>query len=203
MLRMGLLTSTAMTAVTLLLSGAPSPAHGQPLSSGSGRDRNHEFLCTYGQFDVFYSHSANSGSGVHTAWTHVAVPVTGHGKLVHRIVVQEGKSSKSVDGKFSAGIYSNTASGLPGNLIAGGAATASSHCTEVGIPINPTKLQDKKTYWIVEQARQQGRVKRKLHWAVNPKTKQKAYVQRYNSSSFQSHTSPWMEQALGPWVKLQ
>jgi hypothetical protein len=134
----------------------------------------------------------------------VAVPIVGHGKTVSRIVVEEKRNSKSADGKFSAGIYSNTASGFPGNLIAGGSATATNRCEKVEIPISPLELQDKKTYWVVEQAYQRGNhLTRDLSWVVDPTTKRKAYVQRHSSSSGYSFTSPWREHSQGPYVRAR
>ena len=166
-------------------------------------DANDRFLCTYGAFRVSYYRDANSGS-FHETWTHVAVPITGRGKTVSRIVLEEKKNAKSHDGKFSAGIYSNTASGLPGNMIAGGAASATGRCATVEIPISPLQLQAKQTYWIVEQAYQQGNhLPRDISWVVDPATKRKAYVQRHSSSSASRYTSPWKEQSQGPYVRVK
>jgi hypothetical protein len=72
MFRMGLLTSTAMTAVALLLSGAPRGAHAQTDMHVASRDPNTRFLCTYGQFLVSASSSnLNYYSGWFSVWERV------------------------------------------------------------------------------------------------------------------------------------
>jgi hypothetical protein len=52
MFKTGLLLSTAMTAVTLLMSGAPTGAYAQTDMHAASRDPNTRFLCTYGEFLV-------------------------------------------------------------------------------------------------------------------------------------------------------
>src|SRR5215472_11955845 len=113
MFRLGLLTSTAMTAVTLLLSGAPIGAYAQTDMHAASRDPNTRFLCTYGEFLV--SSASAWGWNEHdiprlnsTTWQHVAVPVTGHGQTVSRIRVVESPQYSGFSSPFSAGIYSNT-----------------------------------------------------------------------------------------------
>jgi len=203
MFKMGLLMSTAMTAVAWLSCSAPDAAQAQTGMHVAHRDANARFLCTYGQFDVSYYRRGISGSYTET-WTDVAVPFTGHGETVHQILVQEGNGIGLR--RFYAGIYSNTASGFPGNLIAGGFAKAPSNCTKVVVPISATTLVNKKTYWIVEQTRQHGHATRLKYWAVDPGTRRKAYVRHYSFSniwSSYSNLSPWIEQSMGPFFKLK
>lgn len=207
MFRNGLLLSTAMTAVAFLLSGAPTGAHAQTGMHAAPPDANTRFLCTYGQFAVTHSQHTNSSSGQewYYAWTHVAVRVTGRGQIVSEIIVkEEAETSRTT---FSAGIYSD-ANGEPGNLIAGGSGTPPSECGNVTIPITPTTLANNTIYWVEESA-DRSRRNMRVYWAVNPKTKKKAYVQHHFSSSnftsqgFHSSTTPWEKQSSGPWFRLR
>ncbi|HEX4158059.1 MAG TPA: hypothetical protein VHY79_06260 [Rhizomicrobium sp.] len=203
MFRCALLVTTAFVVVgSLSFAAAQSAAVAQPATAGPGRDRNNDFLCTYGQFDVSLSHSANSAH-YQQAWTHVAVPITGRGQTVDGIVVKEGHSANTYGNKFLAGVYSNAASGMPGGLLSGGMGRAPKRCGTVTIPIAPIKLENNKTYWIEEMATLHGHHTDILYWAINPKTKHKAYVQHYSSSSGTQHTSPWTKQSSGPWFRLK
>lgn len=216
MFKVGLLTSTAMTAVALLLSGAPAGAYAQTDMHVASRDPNARFLCTYGHFFVSaFSSNLNSGSLSGSAWHDVAVPITGHGQTVRRIRVIEAKSGYTANSAFSAGIYRNSPSG-PGNLIAKGTGIAGGTCGAVTISITPTILKPHTTYWI-EETTSTPRCHRLsqstcvshvgLYWEADPKTKRKAYMKyHYRSGSsgrVSSYTSPWTEQSMGPYFKLK
>jgi hypothetical protein len=204
MFRIGLLTSTAMTAVALLLSGAPHEAQAQTAMHVADRDANARFLCTYGEFGVSFQFSGQS-SYLHSTWERVAVPVTGHGQTVSRIIVMEAQDSRTRTDAFLAGIYSNSPSGFPGKRIAGGKGRAGRRCGPVEISIPPTTLKPKTKYWIEEKAGHATSYT-SLYWATNPNTKRKAYVQTHKrtcSSSCSSSTSPWTKQSQGPWFKLK
>jgi hypothetical protein len=206
MFKLGLLTSTAMTAVALLLSGAPTGAYAQTDMHVASQDPNTRFLCTYGKFLVS-AYSANRGSSDWFAhWTDVAVPVIGHGQTVTSIRVIEAAGSVTYNSSFSAGIYSNTASGYPGNLIAGGKGRASRTCGRVKIPISPTTLKPKTRYWIVEATQAvSNSSSNTLYWIANPNTKRKAYVKyrHFGYSSGSSYSTPWTEQPMGPYLNLR
>lgn len=90
-------------------------------------------------------------------WTHVAVPVTGHGRAVDRIVVEESHTSnRGSKYAFAAGIYASSQKGLPGKLIARASGKASSKCGLVTISIAPTTLQRTTTYWVEEKVHRRG-----------------------------------------------
>jgi hypothetical protein len=203
MFRRGLLVTTALI-LAASISGAAArsaaSAGSRMRDSVASRNVNDEFMCTYGQFTVYYLHDQASGAS-YTAWEHVAVPITGRGKTVSRIIVEQLRGTSRPN--FSAGIYSNTPSGLPGNVIALGTAKANSKCAEVAISIAPTRLEDKKIYWIEEEAPQGGKAKIETYWAINPKAKQRAYVQEHHGSSSSSYTSPWSEESAGPYVRVR
>lgn len=213
MFRTGLLISTAMTAVTLLLSGAPAPA--QRDMHVASRDPNTRFLCTFGQFGVSAaSRYQPSRSHYGSAWEHVAVPVTGQGQTVRRIKVIEGQDISSFTQTFAAGIYSDTPSGLPGRPIAVGTGKAHSGCGPITIAIPQTKLKRRTTYWIEETISTMYSCLRgfncsssaNVSWQADPNAKRKAYVQyrRLNwSAIFSSYTSPWTKQSTGPYFKLK
>ncbi|HLY07028.1 MAG TPA: hypothetical protein VKR31_14880 [Rhizomicrobium sp.] len=228
MFRMGLLTSSAMTAVALLLSGAPTGAWAQTGMHVASRDPNTRFLCTYGAFRVDAEAAAHVSESATSEWEHVAVPVTGHGQTVSRIRVVEESGSGS---DFSAGIYTNSPSGFPGKRIAGGRGVASS-CGSVTISIAPTRLKRHKTYWIEETTSPQcyplrvaSHGNRRLagrppcsssftsvYWAADRTQKRMAYVQTHRATYCSSHTvscysssttSPWTKQTKGPYLKLE
>ena len=204
MFRMGLLTSTAMTAVALLLSGAPGGAYAQTNMHVASRNPNTRFLCTYGQFLVSVS-SNSSFDGLTYEWTHVAVPINGHGQIVRSIKVMEERRSRN-SYYFSAGIYSNAPSGFPGKLIAGGKSKAGLNCGPVDISIPPTTLMPNTKYWIEETASFSGRLS--FYWEADPKAKHKAYRQTFygfcsSSGRCSSSKSPWMKQTMGPYLKLK
>src|SRR5262249_3278894 len=146
MFKCGLLATTAIVVVgTLSFLAAQSAAQAQPVKPGAGRDRNREFLhtystsdariaCPHGEIDVF-RYLDDCCSELYSGLQHVAVPITGEGKIVDRILVQEGINSSWGSGAgFSVGIYGNTRNGFPGKLIAGGAATARADCGKITVP---------------------------------------------------------------------
>ena len=217
MLKIGLLTSSAMTAVTLLLCGAPTGAYAQTDMHVADRDANARFLCTYGNFLVSSYYIDDSGSSYAFAWRHVAVRVTGHGQTVRRIKVVEAQSAGTSHSAFTAGIYSNTASGFPGTEIAVGNGKIGPSCGPVTVSIPRTTLQKNQKYWIEERTSIPKNCSQHsnfchslagLYWEADPNTKSKAYIQTHfrgfsaggSSSSF---TSPWTKQTKGPFFRLK
>ena len=146
MLRKNLLLTTAFVVATALSSAA---ADARPKTAALGRDSNNEFLqnysCGQGQFTVSASSGELSSNHLSSAWQRVAIPVVGRGTAVESIVVRNAVANRFVDNQFSVGIYSATASGLPGDLIAGGPASASSHCRTITVSNSKNKstAQDK------------------------------------------------------------
>src|SRR5215469_11519942 len=217
MLKMGLLTSSAMTAVTLLLCGAPTGAYAQTDMHVADRDANARFLCTYGNFPVTAFYFDFSGSSFASAWHHVAVPVMGHGQTVRSIKVIEAQAGGTSYSAFTVGIYSNTASGLPGNAIAVGNGKIGPSCGPVRVSIPRTTLKSNQKYWIEEPTSIAKNCPQhstfcsslaSLYWEADPNTKRKAYVQthsRYISAggSSTSSTSPWTKQTKGPYFRLK
>lgn len=202
MFKLGLLTSTAMTAVTLLLSGAPAGALAQTNMHVASRDPNARFLCNYGQFLVS-DFSSHSGSFYSSGWRQVAVPVIGHGQTVTQILVLEQFSASA---SASVGIYRASSGGFPGSLIAGNWFAGRSRCGRRTVSIRPTTLKANRKYWIEERAGHRGLEHIRAYWEANPKAKQKAYVQThwlFSSVSRSSSTSPWTKQSMGPWFKLR
>ena len=202
MFRTELLVSTAMTAVALLLSGAPTAA--QTNMHVTSRDPNTRFLCSYGAFSVD-AESYRSSGFFSSGWENVAVPITGHGQTVSRIRVVEAPVTRRSD--FMIGIYSNTASGLPGSAIAVGTGRIT-RCKPVEVLVAPTMLKRKTTYWIEETV--QGTPHRQetyVEWEANPDTTRKAYTQYHKHASssgrFSSYTSPWTQQTTGPYLTLK
>jgi hypothetical protein len=202
MFRRILLVTTALIAASIsAVEAQAAPSASRMRESVANRDVNDEFLCSYGYFDAYYK-SASVSDQAFYSWVHVAVPITGHGKTVSRIIVRDYQF-KRVAHNFSASIYSNTPSGVPGSPIAGGVAAASSKCADITVSIPPVKLENRKKYWVVEEAAP-GLRKNAVLWAINPKSRRRAYEQRYFSSSFTSgYTSPWYEQSAGPYVKVK
>ena len=215
MFKMGLLTSSAMTAVTLLLSGSPTGAYAQTNMHVADRDANGRFLCTYGHFPVSAFYFDFSGSSFSSTWQHVAVPVIGHGQAVTRIRVIEAQAGGTSNSAFSAGIYSNTASGLPGNAIAVGKGKIGPSCGPVRVSIPRTTLKNNQKYWIEERTSTPKNCSSTtcqsfagLYWEADPNTKRRAYVQthHFNSSAggrYSSFTSPWKKRTTGPYLRLK
>src|SRR5215472_4309267 len=151
MFKIGLLASSAMTAVTLLLSPALHAASVQTDMRSAPLDPNARFLCTYGNFLVSSYYADFDNSSFSYAWRHVAVRVTGHGQTVSRIRVIEAQSASTSHSAFTVGIYSNTASGLPGNAIAVGKGKIGPSCGPVKVSIPRTTLKSNQKYWIEER----------------------------------------------------
>jgi hypothetical protein len=114
------------------------------------RDRNREFLCTYGYAVSSYFNSFSSE--VFEGWQHYAVPIRGEGASVSEIVVTDSQPSGSISSDFTVGIYKNT-NGRPGKLIAGGTGQAQGSCLPTKVVIPKTFLAAGKKYWIEENAR--------------------------------------------------
>jgi opacity protein-like surface antigen len=213
MFKMGLLMSSAMTTVALLQSPALHAASVQTDMHFASRDANTTFLCTYGGFRVSSSFFSESGFGFHDQWNRVAVPVRGRGQTVSRIRVIESLASRQPNSSFTVGIYSNTASGFPGNAIAVGSGKARPACGPVKVSITPTTLKRHTTYWIEERASQVfSQSSLTVSWMANPETRRRAYVQRHrytycssraSNCSNSSYTSPWTKQTKGPYFSLR
>jgi len=178
------------------------------------RDANGRFLCTYGNFPVSAYYFDFSGSSFASTFRHVAVPVIGHGQTVRRIRVIEAQASGTLFSAFTVGIYSNTASGLPGNPIAVGKGKTGPTCGPVKISIPRTTLKTNQKYWIEERTSTPACYNSicssfaDLYWEADPNTKRRAYVQTHHFSSsaggrFSSYTSPWTKQTKGPYFKLR
>jgi hypothetical protein len=215
MFKKGLLVTTALVVVgSLSFFAAQSATAANPHAVVPERDRNQEFLCDYGGFPVSdYSYRAYSqGSDFFSGWKHVAVPYTGHGQTISRITVAEGVSRQPNHLKFAAGIYSNTASGLPGNAIAVGIGEAPNTCARVNVAIPSTTLEPNTKYWIEEtapldspQSKRPPRNFIHVYWAKSSRTKPRAYVQShyYSSAHSYSYTTPWKKQSGSPYFKLK
>jgi hypothetical protein len=217
MFKMGLLTSSAMTAVTLLLLGAPTGAYAQTGMHAASRDPNARFLCNYGNVLVSSYYADDSGSSYYYAWRHVAVRVTGHGQAVNRIRVMESQSASTSRSAFTVGVYSNTTSGFPGNVIAVGKGKIGPGCGPVKVSIPRTTLKRNQKYWIEERTSIPQNCSQHssfchslagLSWEAGPNSKRKAYVQTHRhylgpTGSSSSSTSPWTKQTTGPFFKLK
>jgi hypothetical protein len=206
MFRKNLLLTTAFVAAAALPSVA---ALARPAAAGLGHDSNDEFMCTYGQLAP--SANAESSSTTYSSgWRHVAVPIVGKGKVVNRIIVKEARSASTASPEFSAGIYGDTPSRTPGKLIAGGIARAPRACGNVTIRIAPTTLKAGKTYWIEETVltphiNGPSFQRNEVYWAINPKSRRRAYVQSYYNISNSNHssTTPWTRQRQGVYLRVK
>jgi len=210
MFRTSLFISTALVLAgwANCVSCNPAIADGSRMQHAlASHDANAEFLCHYGHVTVSGYDENYASSSYVSDWTHAAVPIVGRGHTVGSITVaEEGAGTYAHD--FSAGIYSNTASGFPGTLIAGGSGLAIRQCGKVTIPIAQTRLLRGQRYWIEETDPFDGHSKpAKVHWALDPRTKHRAYVQYHRAwqeqSKGSSYTSPWAEQSAGPWFRLR
>jgi hypothetical protein len=209
MTRNGLLITTAIIVVgTLSFFAVQSATLARTVTAEAARDKNREFLCTYGGIKAGDNKHAYTSS-YFSSWSHVAVAIKGRGRTVHRIFVKEAPSSDHYT-SFKAGIYSNTPSGIPGRRLAGGIGHAKENCGLVKISIPTTDLALNTTYWVEESVSLSSSEYTSIHhvyWAVAPNTKKRAYIQTrhfssYNSSLGHSTTSPWIEQGSGPWVRV-
>jgi hypothetical protein len=212
MFKRGLLTSTAIIFVASISAAAAQPeatAASKVRSLATGRDANGQFLCNYGALSASNQWGGSSAS-LYSHWQHLAVPVTGHGQTVAGITVMEAQSAFTYSANFSAGIYSNTASGLPGRLLAGGKGKAGKQCAPVRISIPPLTLKRKTKYWVEETVPlPHWGDRNEVYWEARPHAKQEAYEQSHyyntNSSTGSHHsgTSPWAKQTIKPYFKLR
>ncbi|HEX4158060.1 MAG TPA: hypothetical protein VHY79_06265 [Rhizomicrobium sp.] len=214
MFKNGLLATTAIVVVgTFSFVAAQSAALARPATAGLERDKNREFLCSYGSFAVSGYNFRFSSSYFVSGWTHVAVPIVGRGQTVKSITVGEARGSHTHGAEFTAGIYSNSASGSPGAAISVGRGKAPKSCRRVNVPIAPTTLERGTTYWVEETVALARRAKggfgdrphAQFFWAVNPRTTHKAYVQSgsYSSASNGGFSTSWIAQSQGPYFKLK
>lgn len=223
MFREILLATTALLAVNTI---TPSEAHtvidananllaasGAKLapSLNPGKDRNSEFLCTYGGYEVYTSVSY-SYYFYGSAWEHVAVPIKGHGRAVNRIIVENGTSDDHKSRGFNVGIYSNTPSGTPGGLITSATSRANQHCKRIEVPIRDTVLDDGRKYWVIESVSPPHRGRHSVTWAIDPVARDVAYSQYHklaegggsSSSYHSSFTSPWTRiNGRAPFVRVK
>ncbi len=209
MFRKGLLFTTALIIAASISVAAAQPAASDGIrmrDSVARRDANEEFLCNYGALSVSHVFTSYSGD-TYSKWTHVAVPITGKGKTVQTIVVKEklARYSSLETPMVSAGVYSNTASGLPGKQIAGGSAKIFNNCTKVKVSIPPTKLLKNTRYWIEETLPKPFSATNLATWQDDPHAKQHAYTQShiYSSVYSVSSTTAWTMRAKGPWFRVR
>jgi hypothetical protein len=192
------------TALVLVGWVAVPAAADAPLNSHQ-HDVNGEFLCNYG-FSItrfnFFSSGASSSS-----WTHVAVPIIGTGKTVRKILVKESKGLQIGSSQFTVGIYSNTASGVPGTLIAKGTQRAPDKCSWIGVSIAPTMLNQGTKYWVEETIKNFWQYSNAVLWATDPNAKESAYKQHHHFvSNFERHSSSttgWESLSAGAYLRLK
>ena len=213
MLRINLLLTTAfVVAGSLALHATQDWAIARSATAEPARDRNEEFLGTYGPatgFSISGSSKQTSHSGyIHTVRhrQYVEVPIVGKGQTINSIIVKEWASNASGQ-PFSATLYSSS------GYVAYGTATAhSKHPSQVVIPIKQTTLKKNTTYWIEETLPYCIHCLNKAFWKANPRTKLRAYVEdwRYSASSSSggynwsfSSSSPWTLQNSGPFVRVK
>jgi hypothetical protein len=213
MFRNGLLLSTALVifgAISFL--GNQTTATARAANVGSTRDKNNEFLCTYGHVSPSSFISSSSGT-VASHWRHAAMPITGTGKIVHKIIVREARGSSTSSSQFSATIRENKSNGRPGHVIASGTrkTPATGKCATVSIPIPATTLKAGKTYWIEETVPPPpfhdlaSSVENQTFWAFDPEAKRKAIVKYRGWYSDRNHSSviPWTEQTYGVYARVK
>jgi hypothetical protein len=163
-----------------------------------GKDRNREFLCTYGYSVHDSDYDSGNGSGFEH-WVHYAVPIRGKGASVSQIQVTDSESSSSYSPKFKVGIYENK-NGKPGKLIAGGTGKAKGLCRLTTVVIPKTFLAAGKKYWIEENALDPDDGKHghccgyyAVSWGFRQNAKHNAYYQYYSSiSGAYSSLSDWL-----------
>ena len=185
--------------------GAIAAAGATPLQAGSdfgspGKDRNREFLCTYG-YETFYHYSYVSSWSV--SWSHYAVPIKGKGASVSKIQVTDSEPSNSDSPKFNVGIYKN-ANGIPGSLIAGGTGKARGSCRLTTVVIPKTFLAAGKKYWIEENAPSSGAGLNAVSWGYNQNSRHNAYQQTGWFNAYSSSSSPWLPvHGPAPFVRVR
>ena len=187
------------------VAGEDGPAHASDrpaVFSNPGRDRNRDFLCTYGYDVSHYRHKYSGYYAIH--WQHYAVPIKGKGASVSEIAVTDSPSVGS--SKFKVGIYSN-ADGKPGTLIAGGAGKAHGSCLLTTVLIPKTFLAAGEKYWVEEDMGNHPGLN-VVSWGYNPNAKHNAYYQYYSyvssSGAVSSHLSDWLPvSGPAPFVKVR
>jgi hypothetical protein len=164
-----------------------------------GRDRNGDFLCTYG-YKVYFDAGRESGYSW-IDWQHYAVPITGQGVSVTEIIVTDNPAAGS--SSFSVGIYENT-NGRPGNLIAGAKGKAKGSCRLTTVAIARTFLAKGTKYWVEEDAPRRARGTNAVSWGYKPNARQNAYYQYYSANSSSSSLSDWLPvSGPAPFVKVK
>jgi len=174
------------------------------------RDRNAEFLCTYG-FDVTSAHYSISGhrpsESFSSSWKHEATPIKGAGQTIDGIVIADYLEVVGMGRLFEVGIYSNTASNTPGALIAGsGPTSANQKCKVRTVQVPQTTLEKGKKYWIEEltiPGKGRGRDDTSIKWIMRKTGKnnvlyQYHYWRAYSGGSSVSYTTPWTHSTILP-----
>lgn len=163
------------------------------------RDRNTNFLCTYG-YGVFYTAGRESGSS-YIYWRQYAVPITGKGTSVTEIIVTDEPRTGS--SSFKVGIYTDSG-GMPGGLIADGHGKAKGSCILTTATIPKTFLAAGKRYWVVETAPLRSRGTNSVSWGYKQKAKQNDYYQSYSANSSSSTLSDWLPvSGPAPFVQVK
>src|SRR5215469_11204470 len=174
-------------------------------------DKNAEFISWYG-YRVEKTSSCYSQSGYHSCFSAsgaTAIPVTGLGYKARKISVP--LSSFDPSAEYNVGLYSATASGLPGNELTGASTTASSTtycCTGLRtVSVGPIKLKAGVTYFVEVTGGKSGNSDGM--WDMESLDWSKAYVDWYQfrehvTYNFGSGTystnfsSPWHHSAYTP-----
>jgi hypothetical protein len=117
-------------------------------------DANKKFLCDHGYkvtSDYYYRNSGSGNSELYISWVRVAMPITGRGRSVNTVLVAEGPDGNQRGPKFRVDIFTNTASGMPGHVIAHSRTRGARSCSLKEMSIPATFLKADKTYWLVEE----------------------------------------------------
>ncbi|HTT85228.1 MAG TPA: hypothetical protein VMF67_17260 [Rhizomicrobium sp.] len=147
-MKMLLVATTALVSVATLAFAGPLPAR-EIESSHYMFDANQTFLCDYGGFDIQLDEKGGSSSLIRD-WTRAAVPVIGQGETVTGIEVANELTSGNASyfQGMSVAIYSSRKNRPYQKLV--GATAPTSECGTT-LRIEPTQLQKRKKYWIVEK----------------------------------------------------
>lgn len=213
MLRRRLLVTTFLIVVGTVCF-APAHSTGDPSRFGtaanaetfpfgaSSRDRNSEFLCTYG-YKVSFEHYYGSGSSF-LDWVHYAVPIKGNGVSVSEIAVTDSPAVGSPS--FTLGIHKNR-NGRPGKRIATGRGRALGSCQLTTVVLPKTFLAAGETYWIVENAQNYSAlpsgprpnadhnptfVSNAVYWGYKPNARHNALYQYCSSECGSASRSDWL-----------
>jgi hypothetical protein len=179
-----------------------------------GRDRNTEFLCTYG-YKVYLDLYSGQGSSF-DVWVDYAVPIRGKGVSVSEILVTDAPVSESDN--FKIGIHKDN-NGKPGTLIADGIGEALGSCLLTTVVIPKTLLAAGRRYWVVEKANGNHHIMRgpgpnakheprylrnAVNWGYKPDAKHNALYQSYYSAADSWSLSDWLPvSGPAPFVKVQ